>query len=188
MRHIFQSLLMAGLLLSPALAETYTIDPAHSNVTFRIRHLLSEMEGRFNDFGGTIDFDPARPEAAKVNLVVQVKSIDTANTKRDDHLRSKDFFEVEKFPTATFVSTAAKKIDDKNLEVSGNFTLHGVTKPMTVKVRIYGPAETASGKRVGAGTEFTLDRRAYGVNSWNDPKAVLGDEVTMRLNVEARVK
>lgn len=188
MKHLFRSCLLAGLLLAPAVAETYTIDPSHSNVTFRIRHLLSEMEGRFNDFGGTIDFDPAKPEAAKVNLTVQVKSIDTANVKRDDHLRSKDFFEVEAFPQATFVSTSVKRVDEKNLEVSGDFTLHGVTKPMTVKVRIYGPADTAAGKRMGAGTEFKVDRRVFGVNSYADPKALLGDEVTLRVNVEARVK
>ena len=81
-----------------------------------------------------------------------------------------------------------KKIDDKNLEVSGDFTLHGVTKPLTVQVRIYGPADTAAGKRLGAGTEFKIDRRVFGVNSYADPKAVLGDEVTMRINVEGRTK
>ena len=188
MKHLFRSLLLAALLLAPASAETYTIDPSHSNVTFRIRHLLSEMEGRFNEITGTVDYDPAKPEAAKVSFAVQTKSIDTANTKRDDHLRSADFFDVTKFPEATFVSKSVKKIDDKNLEVSGDFTLHGVTKPLTVQVRIYGPADTAAGKRLGAGTEFKIDRRVFGVNSYADPKAVLGDEVTMRINVEGRTK
>lgn len=184
MKHLFRTCLVAGLLLAPALAETYAIDPSHSNVTFRIRHVLSEMEGRFNDFAGTIDYDPAKPEASKVVLTVQVKSVDTANAKRDDHLRGKDFFEVEKYPEATFVSKSVKKIDDKNLEVTGDFTLHGTTKPMTVNVRIYGPDK----KRMGAGTEFKLSRDTYGVNSYADATGVLGDEVTMRINVEARAK
>ncbi|HEY3123984.1 MAG TPA: YceI family protein, partial [Thermoanaerobaculia bacterium] len=118
----------------PALGdtETFTFDKAHSLVGFRIRHFVSKVEGRFKDFDGTIWIDRANPSASKVELTIQAASIDTANENRDKDLRSDNFFDTAKYPTITFKSTKIEPKGKDAYDVTGEFTLHGVTRTITV--------------------------------------------------------
>ena len=142
------------------------------------------MLGRFNQLSGTIAYDPENPAASTVEISIDAASIDTNNPKRDGHLRSADFFDVEKHPGLTFKSTAVKA-SAGGLEVTGELTIRGVTKQVTAPVTALG----TMGDRAGFATRFTVNRQDYGV-SWNrtlDTGGVLlGDEVTIDVAVEAK--
>lgn len=142
-RLLASSVLALGLLGSTAIAQAddYTIDSEnmHAFINFRIQHLgYSWLYGRFNDFAGTFSYDEAKPEAAKVEVTVKTTSVDSNHAERDKHIRSKDFFEVETFPEAKFVSTAYKPNGDGTGTLTGDLTLKGVTKPLEVKVHEIG--------------------------------------------------
>ncbi|WP_298609997.1 YceI family protein [uncultured Thiothrix sp.] len=142
-RLLASSVLALGLLGSAAIAQAddYTIDSEnmHASINFRIQHLgYSWLYGRFNDFSGTFSYDEAKPETAKVEVTVKTTSVDSNHAERDKHIRSKDFFEVEKFPEAKFVSTAYKPNGDGTGTLTGDLTLKGVTKPLEVKVHEIG--------------------------------------------------
>jgi polyisoprenoid-binding protein YceI len=181
-----------GALLLPvqawAEARTYTIDRAHSNVKFKIRHLISEVEGRFTEFDGSVTYDPQAPQASNVEMTVQSASIDTDNTRRDDHLRSPDFFEVEKFPTLSFKSVSVEPESATALRITGDLTIHGVTKRVTIPVRVTGTMPFREGEKAGFATTFTVDRKDYNV-TWNrnvdQGGVVLGDEVEITIRLEA---
>jgi polyisoprenoid-binding protein YceI len=190
MRKTFLQVLSLSLLL-PALAAadpvTYKVDADHSGVGFSIRHFVSNVSGRFRDFDGVVKYDKANPAASSVEFTVKAASIDTANNDRDEHLRSKDFFDVQKFPTLTFTSTKVVAKDANNLEVTGNLTMHGVTKPVTIPVSLLGTVKTPKGEKAGFETNFKLDRKEYGIN-WNnvlDSGPVLGDDVKVNIEIEA---
>ncbi|MBZ5640663.1 MAG: YceI family protein [Acidobacteriia bacterium] len=191
-RRILLSLLVAALALAtPAVraADTFSIDPAHSNVGFSIRHLISRVTGRFADFSGTILLDGADPTKSTVAFTIKAASIDTAEPKRDAHLRSPDFFEVAKFPELTFQSTRISKTTGSTYQVTGKFTLHGVSKEITIPVEFLGTAKDPWGNdRAGFSTSFTLDRKDYGI-VWNKVLdaggTFVGDEVSATINVEA---
>ncbi len=142
-RLLASSILALGLLGSTAIAQAddYTIDSEnmHAFINFRIQHLgYSWLYGRFNDFSGNFSYDEAKPETAKVEVSVKTTSVDTNHAERDKHIRSKDFFEVETFPEAKFVSTAYKPNGDGTGTLTGDLTLKGVTKPLEVKVHEIG--------------------------------------------------
>lgn len=172
-------------------ARTYEIDPAHSQVGFSVRHFVSNVPGRFTDFAGTMQYDPQNPQNSSVQVTVQAKSINTDNAKRDEHLRSEDFFDVAKYPTLSFKSRSVRQTGPTRLVVVGDFTMRGVTKQLTVPVTIAGPMNTGKGSTIGAEAELTVNRKDYGIN-WNraldDGGAVLGDDVTIRLNFEGHTK
>lgn len=178
-------------LLLPALAAaepvTYKVDPSHSAVSFTIRHFVSNVPGRFKDFEGVIQHDKQKPEASSVNFMVQAASIDTDNNDRDEHLRGEDFFDVQKFPTLTFASTSVKATDANNLEVTGDLTLHGVTRRVTIPVEFLGSVKGPRGEKAGFETRFTVNRKDYGI-VWNrvlDAGPVLGDDVKVTISIEA---
>ena len=112
-------------------AAVFSIDPVHSSVSFKVRHLVSKVMGNFRKFSGTITVDPDNLVGTKITAEIDAASIDTANEDRDGHLKSADFFDVEKFPTISFESTKIEVIDESHIEVTGNLTLHDVTKPVT---------------------------------------------------------
>lgn len=180
--------LVALLLPAVAQAATWEADPAHSSLGFSVRHFFTPVPGKFTDFEGTIDFDPEKPAEGSVGFTVQADSIDTGNEDRDQHLRSADFFNVEEFPTLSFESTNVKSAGENKLMVTGDLTIHGVTKKVTIPVEFLGAMDTPMGTRAGFATEFTIDRQDYGIK-WNraldSGGAVLGDEVTIEINVEA---
>lgn len=183
--------ILALALLLPALAAAepvvYKVDPAHSGVSFSVRHFVTNTPGRFKDFDGTIKYDKENPAASSVEFTVKTTSIDTANDDRDGHLRSPDFFEVEKFPTMTFTSTKVAAKDADTLDVTGNLTIKGTTRQVTIPVDVLGTFKTPNGEKAGFETSFTVNRKDYGI-VWNrvlDAGPVLGEDVKINITVEA---
>lgn len=185
-------LLLAGLLLTtPALLSaeptTWSVDGTHSEVAFSVRHFLTRVPGNFDEFEGTIVHDPDDLAASSVEFTVQAASIDTDDVKRDEHLKSADFFDVATHPTLTFVSTSVSGAGNE-LEVTGDLTIRGTTKTITIPVEYAGSMATPMGMKAGYSSEFTIDRTEFGV-SWNRAieggGAVLGDDVKIRINIEA---
>jgi polyisoprenoid-binding protein YceI len=183
--------LTAVLAASAAVAapETFQFDKNHSLVGFRIRHFVSKVEGRFKDFEGAIVLDRQNPASSRVDLTIQAASIDTASESRDKDLRSPNFFDVEKYPTITFKSTRVVPKGGDNYDVTGDFTMHGVTKSITVPVRHGGFAKAGKTEKAGFETvNFKLDRKDYGI-TWNRTVdaggLMLGDDVEINIQVEA---
>jgi polyisoprenoid-binding protein YceI len=158
-------------------------------VAYSSRHLVSRTSGRFNEFSGSVKYDPAHPEKTSVDATIQVASIDTNNKDRDGHLSSADFLDAEKMPTITFKSTKAEVKDDVII-LTGDFTLHGVTKKITLPIEVLGTGTHPRSKKLQAGfaAEITIKRSDYGVNTWTDMAGVLGDEVKISLAVEANAQ
>ena len=165
-------------------ADTYKVDPVHSSISFLIEHAgISNIHGRFNEFSGEITIDSADPEKSSFALTIPIDSIDTNNVKRDEHLRAPDYFNAKQFPNLTFRSTGVKPIAG-GFEVTGDLTIHGVTKPVTLTFAggdkvVEFPKGT---KRIGLVSEFSVLRTDYGVNT---AQSGLGDEVTIVVGVEA---
>ena len=179
--------------VAQAAPTTWTIDPVHSKVSFSIRHFFSKVPGSFNKFSGTIVYDPERPEASSVKVEIDPASIDTENEKRDGHLKSEDFFFVEKHPTMTFVSTKVLPGSEKGkLTVQGDLTMRGVTKPVTLDATFLGAGPTFQGTQ-HAGFEATakVNRKDFNI-LWNraldQGGTVLGDDVEIRIGIEASSK
>jgi polyisoprenoid-binding protein YceI len=166
----------------PALAaDDYTVDPAHAGVTFRISHVgLSWIPGRFNVFSGSFAIDPD-PSKCSFTLNIKTDSIDTNNAARDKHLRSGDFFNVNQFSTIAFQSTSVKPIKD-GYEVSGNLTMHGVTKSITFPLLGGRKTEFPKGvERTGYSTELILKRSEFGIDKFLE---MLGDDVHIGVSFE----
>jgi len=180
-KHFLLLLLAVFCLLTPRTqAQIYSIDPVHSTVEFKVRHLgISTVTGHFTDFAGTVIFNPDKPEASSVEIIVQAQSVDTGSAKRDTHLKSESFFDAQKFPTLTFKSTAVQKTDPTTYTVTGDLTLHGVTKPVTISFSDLGTAKGMKGEtRHGGETELKIKRSDYGMNFMIGP---VGDEVKISL-------
>lgn len=178
--------LSLGFAVTPATvhaADTYAVDPVHTAALFKVKHVgVSYTYGRFNDISGTIVFDAADPAASKVDITIQAASVDTDNQKRDAHLANPDFFDAKQFPVLKFVSTAFKKVDDSTFDVTGDFTLHGVTKPIAIKVVKIGEGKDPwGGYRIGFESTFTIKRSDYGMTKMMD---AVGDEVTVTFATE----
>jgi polyisoprenoid-binding protein YceI len=171
-------------------AETFTVDRAHSNATFKIRHMMSNTTGSFGDFKGTIVVDRENPAKSSVEFTIATTSINTGTEDRDKHLRSADFFDVAQYPEITFKSTKVVPTKTKDVySVTGNFTMHGVTKQITLPVTFLGFAKDPWGnQRAGFEMETTLDRKDYGL-TWNKALdtggMLLADEVKIAINIEA---
>ncbi|NOY24560.1 MAG: polyisoprenoid-binding protein [Oligoflexia bacterium] len=181
----------ASLLLSAsASAATWQIDTAHSHLGFKVRHMtVSWVDGEFHDFSGTVEYDPAKPDATTANITAQMASIDTDQPKRDAHLISPDFFDATKYPTMTFTSSKVQSAAGDTLQVTGDLTMHGVTKPVVLQVEGLGQpvADPWGNYRVGATVTGTINRQDFGV-SWNDTLdsggVVVGDDVKLVIEVE----
>jgi|DewCreStandDraft_2_1066082.scaffolds.fasta_scaffold00291_25 polyisoprenoid-binding protein YceI len=180
-------LAMLGSTLTPFYAQgiTYRIDPVHSTVIFRVKHMNTAfVYGRFNQFSGTLVVDEKNPERSSVQFEIDLNSVDTGNAQRDDHLRSPDFFNTRQFPKATFKSTRVRKINNTTVEVQGNLTLRGVTKPLTVRVTFTGKGRNPRGQEIiGFETTFTIKRSEFGINYGLN--GGLSDEVRLTVSVEA---
>lgn len=174
------------LLLSPlTLAEDYKIDVkgAHAFVQFKIKHLgYSWLTGRFNTFDGEFSYDEKNPAAAKVRVEIDTASVDSNHAERDKHLRSKDFLEVKKFPKASFVSTAFKELGEGKAELTGDLTLHGVTKSITIMVNHVGAGKDPwGGYRRGFDGSVTLTLKDFGIERDLGPASA---QVEMYLGIE----
>lgn len=167
---------------------TWTIDPAHSDVTFTVRHLMvSKVRGQFTRFEGAIEITEA-PLDSFVAATIEVSSIDTRDDGRDAHLRSNDFFDAETYPTMTYRSTGLRAVDDSYL-VDGELTLKGVTRPVTLDLELNGVGmDPWGGKRAGFSAVTEINRREFGVDitlPLDGGGVVVGDKVRITLEIEA---
>ena len=160
------TVIAVGRGVAQAAAETYEIDKVHSVVLFGVSHMdVGIVYGRFNDFAGTVVMNEDDPAASSINVTVQAASIDTGAVKRDDHLRSPDFFNVKQFPTITFKSKSVSKGSGGGFTVTGDLTLHGVTKSVSVPFRKIGEGDDPNGNhRVGWTANFSIERGDYGMD------------------------
>ncbi len=177
---------------TPTASRTYQIDQAHSEVLFQVRHLLTKVRGRFSDFSGAIAFDPSAPERSTVALTIRAASIDTNQADRDTHLRSDDFFSVERFPTLTFTSTAVTARGDGQYDVAGELSIRGVTKPVVLPVTYLGIAKDPWGnEKLAFETEIVLNRKDYGL-TWNAALEtggfLVGDDVRVTASIQAQAQ
>ena len=173
--------ILAVLLSSAGLsahADTFKIDPVHSSIVFSIKYLVSDFYGRFNDLSGQVVFDKADPAKSSVELTIPVESIDTHYAKRDQHLKSPDFFNAKQFPAIVFKSKSIEG-SGENYKVTGDLNLHGVTKPLTLEIKRGPDGNGPEGEIRGGGeTRFTIKRSDFGMNFM---QGALGDEVTVLL-------
>ncbi len=181
--------ILAGLgtsSLAPAAraAETYAVDPVHSSISFGISHAgISDIHGRFNDFSGTFVIDKDDPSKSSFALDIKVASVDTNNAKRDEHLRAPDYFNAKQFPSLSFKSTKVKATD-AGYEVTGDLTLHGVTKPVTLTLKgghkvVEFPKGTP---RIGVTSSVTIKRSEFDMKT---ELGALGDDVHIIVGLEA---
>jgi polyisoprenoid-binding protein YceI len=169
---------LAGL---TAHADTFKIDPVHSSIVFSIKYLVSDFYGRFNDVSGQVVFDKADPAKSSVELTIPVESIDTHYAKRDQHLKSPDFFNAKQFPAIVFKSKSIEG-SGENYKVTGDLNLHGVTKPLTLEIKRGPDGKGPEGEIRGGGeTRFTIKRSDFGMNFM---QGALGDEVTVLLTLQ----
>lgn len=175
---------------TPALAASYTVDASHSRVGFSVSHMMvSTVRGEFGTFTGTVDYDPANVGATKVDGKVSIGSVDTRDQKRDDHLKSPDFFDSAKFPEMTFKSKSVKNVTNDTFDLLGDLTIRGVTKEVTFKVNKLPADRKDPWGNMKSGTRATtvINRKDFGVN-WNKDLDgggyIVGDEVTIELDVE----
>ena len=182
--------LMSGLVtVASAAVETYTIDPVHSSVGFKVRHFLTKVPGTFTTFSGTITVDRDNLENSSVVAKIDVGSVTTGTEKRDTHLKSPDFFDVAKFDSITFTSTAWKKTGDATFDVTGDLTIHGVTKSVVLKVDLLGFGPGMMGAQLsGWDATTTIDRTDFGVNGPAMLGKALGNEVAITISIEADLK
>src|ERR1700736_769591 len=167
--------LFAFLVAQSALADVYLIDKVHSTMGFQVRHLFSKVPGKFDDFSGQIQLDEANPEKSSVQVTIKAASVDTANKQRDTDLRSPNFFDAAKYPEITFKSKSVTKTGDKTANITGDLTMHGVTKEVVLKAELLGKGAGMQGKTVtGWDASTALKRSEFGL-SWN--KAVEGTQI-----------
>jgi polyisoprenoid-binding protein YceI len=165
-------------------ADKYKIDPVHSFAMFRVHHMNTGfVYGRVTGPNGEIMVDDSDATQDSFNVTLDVKNIDTGNAKRDEHLKSPDFFSAEEFPQMTFKSTAVKANGDDKLDVTGDLTIHGQTKPITITITKTGASDTKMmGKRVGFESTFTIKRSDFGMSKMLD---MVSDEVNLTVAFEA---
>ena len=171
-------------------ADTWQIDPAHTNVEFTVRHMMiSNVKGQFQKTSGTITTNGNDPASATIDATIDASSIDTRVDKRDAHLKSPDFLDVAKFPTITFKSTKVEADGPNKWKVTGDLTLHGVTKPVVLDVEGSGPPIQVMGNtRAGASATAKIKRSDFGL-TWNKALesggVMVGDDVAISIDVEA---
>jgi len=175
----------------PLAADVYKVDKAHSDVDFKVRHLVSNVTGKFTDFDGSVDMQTGKPGASSVEFTINAGSNDTGNADRDKHLRTADFFDVDKFPKITFKSTAIAPTKKKDVyNVTGDLTIRGITKRVTIPVTFLGSAKDPWGnEKAGFALTTTINRKEFGVN-WNkaldNGGFLVGDDVEVSINLETQ--
>lgn len=182
-------LALALVAAGSAYGADYTVDTAHSALNFRIKHLLSKVSGRFTDWTGTIQYDPTMKTPATFNATIKTASITTDHAKRDEHLKSPDFFDAAKNPEITFKSTKVAKKSGKNFDVTGDLTMAGKTKPVTLQFEYLGEQKDPWGNmKAGFAGKTTINRKDWGI-VWNKTLdaggVMLGDQVEIEVLLEA---
>lgn len=173
-----------------SITGNYVIDTTHSQIGFGARHaMVTKVRGSFNEFSGTGFFDAENPANSNLQVTIKAASIDTNNADRDAHLRSNDFFDMEKFPEITFISTSFDKVDAENYRVTGDLTIKGITKPVTIDLEYTGTAVDPYGNhRIGFEGKTTINRKDWGV-TWNAALetggVLVGEKITLELEISA---
>jgi polyisoprenoid-binding protein YceI len=185
----FLLLVVAANLTSARAGEAYRIDPNRSNISFGVHQFLGVTKGKFTRFSGTIEVDREHPELSSVKAQIQVRSIDTNIRKRDDHLCSAEFFDVAKYPQITFKSRSVKQTGPNAGDILGDLTMHGVTRPMTLHVKLLTPLSQG---QLPAQTRWSvtvdpIKRREFGLMFSSTAEAVsgIGQDVTAEITIEA---
>jgi len=169
---------------------TWNIDTSHSGAHFTVRHMVvSKVRGAFSRWQGTLQFDEQNPEASKVSVQIEAASIDTREEKRDAHLRSADFFDVAQYPTLSFESTKVEKVEGNTYRVTGDLTIHGITKQVVLDTDYLGAGKDPWGNdRVGFEASTSINRKDFGL-TWNQALeaggVLVGDKIEIALDVEA---
>ena len=182
-------LLAATLLIAPsASATTYKVDKDHSTIGFKIRHLFSNVSGSFSDYDASFVYIPGKPEEWSATATIRATSINTNVEKRDNHLRSKDFFDVATYPTIQFVSTGVSDVTPTSAKLHGKLTIHGVEQPVVFDVAIHGEGKDPWGNmRSGFTATTKIDRKDFGL-TWNQAvetgQLLVGEEVDVLLEIE----
>jgi polyisoprenoid-binding protein YceI len=175
---------------SPAetLTGTYSVDVAHSRIGFVARHaMVTKVRGSFNDFEASGYFDAASPEKSHVEVTIKATSIDTRNADRDAHLRSNDFFDMDNFPEITFVSTNVELVDPGTYRVTGDLTIKGVTKPVSIDFEYTGAAvDPYQNQRIGFEGTVAINRKDWGIN-WNAALEAGGVLVSEKVTLEFEI-
>ena len=187
-----KKLLAAALAVAPALAlaapTSWSVDPVHSQVGFSVKHLvISNVRGEFSKYEGKVALDDTDLTRSSVEATIDASSIDTRVTDRDNHLRSPDFFDVAKYPSITFRSTKVAKAGKDQLQITGNLTLHGVTRPVVLDVALSSEVKGMGGEtRRGFSASTKINRKDFGL-TWNkllEAGPAVGDEVAITLDLE----
>lgn len=173
----------------PATAADYNVDVAHSTVGFEVKHMaISKTRGTFDDYTATFSFEPGKPDSWSCEAVIQATSVNTNNQKRDDHLRGEDFFNVTEFPTLSFKSTGIKMEDDEEGTMTGDLTIHGVTKSVEFEIELLGTVTDPWGnERAGFSASAKIDRKEFGLTYNSVMEAgglMVGDTVKITLEIE----
>ena len=192
MKHILRLALAAlSLVAFAAIASaapvTYTLDKAHTEVGFEVRHFFSKVHGNFTAFDGSIVFDDADPSKIVVNASAETKSVNTGNERRDNHLRSGDFFLADSFPALTFKSSKVTLVSKGKYKVAGDLTMRGITKLVVFDAEYLGSGNTGMGLKAGFSATAVVNRKDFNIN-WNkvldNGSVMLDDNVTIVLNIE----
>jgi polyisoprenoid-binding protein YceI len=187
---VFNRLIWASLFVAGAVfASSYDLDPAHCGASFKVRHMMiSNVHGKFTGLKGSVDFDPGKPSATTIEATISAATIDTGEPKRDEHLKSPDFFDVAKYPTLAFKSKSVTKTGDNKYKIAGDLTIHGVTKPVVLDVETTPEVKDPWGNsRFGASANTSVNRTDFGL-TWNKALetggVLVGDDIDITLELE----
>jgi len=184
---VIAALVIAGLNVAASANETYKFDSSGSAIGFTVHQFLGTTHGKFTSFSGKIDVDREHPENSSVTAQIDVRSIDTHIKKRDDHLRSAEFFNVEKFPHITFKSRSVKRTDPQSGDILGDLTMHGMTRSITLHVKLLTPIEETNRTRWVVTTE-PINRREFNLMFAPSAEAVSGISQTVAINIEIEAR
>jgi len=187
LRNLIATFAIAALSPSAFAKETYKFDPSGSTIGFSVHQFLGTTHGRFTKFSGKIEIDRERPENSLVTAQIAVRSIDTRIKKRDDHLRSAEFFNVEKFPQITFKSRTVKRTGPQSGDIVGDLTMHGVTRPTTLHVKLLTPIDETSRTRWSVTTD-PITRRDFNLMFAPAAETVSGISQTVAINIEIEAR
>ena len=188
MRIRFLNLVALAIMVVPAVGQTqsWSIDPAHSSAQFAVRHMgISTVRGAFTKVSGSVQYDPADPQKTTIDATIDASSVDTRFEMRDNDLRSPNFFDVAKYPTLTFKSKRVEAAGSGKLKVTGDLTIHGVTKEVVLDVD--GPSaavkDPGGNLHIGAAASTAVNRKDFGVNGAGP---MVGDDVTITIDLELK--
>ena len=187
LRNSIAAFVVASLSSAALAKETYKFDASGSTIGFSVHQFLGTTQGKFTKFNGKIDADREHPENSSVMAQIDVRSIDTRIKKRDDHLRSPEFFNVEKFPQITFKSRSVKRTGPESGDILGDFTMHGVTRPITLQVKLITPLNETSRTRWQVTTE-PITRRDFNLMFAPGTESVSGISQTVAMNIEIEAR